>query len=377
MKENTTESGNPVVWKAMTTLAGPTSLVALLVAVGCGSGSGGQAAPASAGSLSPTNTDSSRAEAVNREILSRASADSLAAMAGTPSEDYRIGPEDELDILVFGAERFSGAFRVDPSGEIALPLLGSVPASGSTTRELEDTLETRLAATYMHDPQVTVRVTDMQSHGVSVMGAVNQPGVYQVAGQSTLLQVLAEAQGLSEEAGNRVYVVRPGKPGGPVRTAASMGDGGSGAPGTSGEVLEVDLGDLLESGRAEQNVVVRAGDIVQVRPAGLVYVVGEVNRPGGFSVPPGRPITVLQALAMAEGLGDMAAADRGMIVREHDGGSREEIPVNLDEVLEGSEAPPTLAARDVLFVPKNGAKSFTIGVVNTLVRMVTFRGLVN
>lgn len=377
MKENTTESGNPVVWKAMTTLAGPTSLVALLVAVGCGSGSVGQAAPASAGSLSPTSTDSSRAEAVNREILSRASTDSLAAMAGTPSEDYRIGPEDELDILVFGAERFSGAFRVDPSGEIALPLLGSVPASGSTTRELEDTLETRLAATYMHDPQVTVRVTDMQSHGVSVMGAVNQPGVYQVAGQSTLLQVLAEAQGLSEEAGNRVYVVRPGKPGGPVRTAASMGDGGSGAPGTSGEVLEVDLGALLESGRAEQNVVVRAGDIVQVRPAGLVYVVGEVNRPGGFSVPPGRPITVLQALAMAEGLGDMAAADRGMIVREHDGGSREEIPVNLDEVLEGSEAPPTLAARDVLFVPKNGAKSFTIGVVNTLVRMVTFRGLVN
>ena len=119
MKENTTASGNPVVWKAMTTLAGPTSLVALLVAVGCGSGSGGQAAPASAGSLSPTNTDSSRAEAVNREILSRASTDSLAAMAGRPSEDYRIGPEDELDILVFGAERFSGAFRVDPSGEIA------------------------------------------------------------------------------------------------------------------------------------------------------------------------------------------------------------------------------------------------------------------
>lgn len=377
MKENTTESGNPVVWKAMTTLAGPTSLVALLVAVGCGSGNGGQAAPAAAGSLSPTSTDSSRAEAVNREILSRASTDSLAAMAGTPSEDYRIGPEDELDILVFGAERFSGAFRVDPSGEIAMPLLGSVPASGSTTRELEDTLEIRLAATYMHDPQVTVRVTDMQSHGVSVMGAVNQPGVYQVAGQSTLLQVLAEAQGLSEEAGNRVYVVRPGKPGGPVRTAASTGDGGSGAPGTSGEVLEVDLGALLESGRAEQNVVVRAGDIVQVRPAGLVYVVGEVNRPGGFSVPPGRPITVLQALAMAEGLGDMAAADRGMIVREHDGGSREEIPVNLEEVLEGSEAPPTLAARDVLFVPKNGAKSFTIGVVNTLVRMVTFRGFVN
>lgn len=376
MRQTTTVSGNPVTWKATTTLARPMAFVTVLAAVACGSGGGGQSSQAPAGPPGPP-ADSSQAETVNREILSRASADSLAAMAGTPSEDYRIGPEDELDILVFGAERFSGAFRVDPSGEIALPLLGSVPASGSTTRELEDTLETRLAATYMHDPQVTVRVTDMQSHGVSVMGAVNQPGVYQVAGHSTLLQVLAEAEGLSEEAGNRIYVVRPGKPAGPVRTAASMGDGGAGAPGTSGEVIEVDLGALLESGRAEENVVVRAGDIVQVTPAGLVYVVGEVNRPGGFSVPPGRPITVLQALAMAEGLGDMAAADRGMIVREHDSGAREEIPVNLEDVLEGSEAPPTLAARDVLFVPKNGAKSFTIGVVNTLVRMVTFRGLVN
>lgn len=376
MRQTTTVSGNPVTWKATATLARPMVLATVLAAVACGSGGGGQGSQAPAGPPGPA-ADTSQAEAVNREILSRASADSLAAMAGTSSEDYRIGPQDELDILVFGAERFSGAFRVDPSGEIALPLLGSVPASGSTTRELEDTLETRLAATYMHDPQVTVRVTDMQSHGVSVMGAVNQPGVYQVAGHSTLLQVLAEAEGLSEEAGNRVYVVRPGKPGDAVRTAASMGDGGAGAPGTPGEVIEVNLGALLESGRVEENVVVRAGDIVQVTPAGLVYVVGEVNRPGGFSVPPGRPITVLQALAMAEGLGDMAAADRGMIVREHDSGSREEIPVNLEEVLEGSEAPPVLAARDVLFVPKNGAKSFTIGVVNTLVRMVTFRGLVN
>lgn len=349
------------------------ALVALSTAVACGSGGGGQAPATSVG---PPASDSGRAEAVNRRIMSVASADSsLASASAAASAEYRIGHEDEVDVQVFGAEQFSGAYRVDQSGQIALPLLGSVPVSGSTTRELEDTLETRLAATYMHDPQVTVRVTEMQSHGVSVIGAVNSPGVYQVPGRTTLLQVLAEAEGLSDEAGSEVYVVRPGKPGTGTGTSDVSFAASEGAD-VPGEIIEVDLAALLESGRAEENVVVQAGDIVQVRPAGLVYVVGEVNRPGGFAVPPGRPVTVLQALAMAEGLGDMAAADRGVIVREHQDGTREEIPVNLEEVLEGSEAPPGLHARDVLFVPKNGTKSFALGFVDTLVRMVTFRGLV-
>lgn len=347
------------------------ALVVLLASTGCGSGGG----PTTTAPVSPAVTDSSRTEAVNRRILSAASTDSVAA-ASLPSTDYRIGLEDEIDVEVFGVEEFSGAYRVDQSGQIALPLLGSVPAAGRTTLELEDTLETRLAATYMRDPHVTVRVTEMQSHGVSVIGAVNQPGVYQVPGRSTLLEVLAQAQGLSDEAGNRVYVVRPARPGSEALTPSFAADDPSSGSEPPGEIIEVDLGSLLESGRAEENVVVRPGDIVQVRPAGLVYVVGEVNRPGGFTVPPGRPVTVLQALAMAEGLGDMAAADRGMIVREHQDGSREEIPVDLEEVLEGSEAPPMLMARDVLFVPKNGTKSFALGVVNSLVRMVTFRGLV-
>jgi polysaccharide export outer membrane protein len=113
-----------------------------------------------------------------------------------------------------------------------------------------------------------------------------------------------------------------------------------------------------------------------VRPAGLVYVVGEVNRPGGFTIPPGRPMTVLQALAMAQGLGSRAAPGRGMIVREGPGGERQELPVDLHAVLKGEESPPVMLARDVLYVPENGVKSFGLGLVNALVRMVTLRGLV-
>jgi protein involved in polysaccharide export with SLBB domain len=87
-------------------------------------------------------------------------------------------------------------------------------------------------------------------------------------------------------------------------------------------------------------------------------------------------MTVLQALAMAEGLGSTAAPGRGVIVREGRDGRREQLRVNLGKVLKGSESPPTLQPRDVLFVPRNGIKAATLGVINALVSMVTLRGLV-
>jgi polysaccharide export outer membrane protein len=324
-------------------------------------------------------TDSIRAEALNRRIAAAATRDSIvrAGVAGTEA-DYRIGSNDLINVAVFGADAFSGDFRVGEAGDISMPLLGAVDAAGRTTSELESHLEAKLADSYMRDPHVTVQVSEMQSHGISVVGSVRQPGVYQVSGSVTLLEVLAMAQGLTPEAGSRVYVVRPSSPGAPAFDAAATDDLDATATAAYGqpELIEIDLGALLESGRTEENLALRAGDIVQVRPAGVVYVVGEVNRPGGFPTPAGSPMTVLQALAMAEGLGSTAAADRAVIVREGPNAERIEIPVNLKSVLDGSDPPPTLAARDVLFVPNNGMKSFGLGVVNALVSMVTLRGLV-
>jgi polysaccharide export outer membrane protein len=300
--------------------------------------------------------------------------DSIERSAGAPSSAYRLGPGDQIEVSVFGAEAFSGPYRVAESGEIAIPLLGPAPASGLTARELEDTLEVRLKATYMRDPHVTIQVAEMLSHGVSVVGAVNRPGVYQVPSESTLLEVLALAEGLAPDAGNTVYVIRRSAARHHLAAADSIAADAELV--RSGDLVPVDLGALLESGSADQNVAIHPGDIVQVRPAGLIYVVGEVNSPGGFTIPPGRPMTVLQALAMAQGLGGSAAADRGVIVREHDDGRREELPVDLESVLKGSEPPPVLVARDVLFVPKNEARSFALGVVDALVRMISLRGLV-
>lgn len=348
-------------------------VASLALLVGCASG--GQQSTQTV----PTETaaqDSARAAALNRRIEAAAVRDSAnRAVLDDIETEYRIGADDEIEISVFGAEDFSGTHRVGDSGEIAIPLLGPVTAAGRTPRELETHLEERLGETYMRDPHVSVQVTEIQSQGVSVVGAVGAPGVYQVSGSKTLLEVLAMAQGLNEQAGNAVFVMRPGKGAAPTPELTADGTLSETPSAADARVIEVDLGALLESGDAAQNVVIQPGDIVQVRPAGLVYVVGEVNRPGGFTIPAGEPLTVLQALAMAEGLGSTAAASRSVIVRELSGGERMEIPVDLDAVLDGAQQPPTLAARDVLFVPNNTAKSVALGVVNGLVRMVTLRGL--
>lgn len=350
---------------------------ALLLLVGCASGGGQQ--PIETTPRQTTAVDSVRADALNRRIQAAAVRDSAnRALLGDADPEYRIGAGDQIEIGVFGADAFSGTHRVEESGEIAVPLIGPVAAAGQTPRELEAHLEDRLRETYMRDPHVSVQVTEVQSLGVSVVGAVGAPGVYQVSGSKSLLEVLAMAQGLNEQAGNTVYVMRPSRGAGASEAARlASADGSVDAPPAPADahVIEVDLGALLESGDATQNVQVRPGDIVQVRPAGLVYVVGEVNRPGGFTIPAGEPLTVLQALAMAEGTGSTAAASRSMIVRELADGTRMEIPVDLDAVLNGSQPPPTMAARDVLFVPNNTAKSVALGVVNGLVRMVTLRGL--
>lgn len=344
-------------------------LSVLLLSAGCASGGGSNY---DAGTLPPMEADTMRIAEANRRILT-ANAETRTDSARVSSE-YRIGARDQVQIDVFGVETFNGTFQVEESGEIALPLLGAVEAASLTARELEDSIAEKLRETYMRNPHVTVQISEVSSRGVSVIGSVRQPGVYQIMGRSTLLDVLAMAEGLTETAGNSVFVVRPAHGGAtsgtmPVSTAAtSLGPPGS-------EVMEVDLGALLTYGRTSENLDVLPGDIVQVRPAGLVYVAGQVNQPGGFQIPTGPPLDVLQALAMAEGLGRTAAADRAVIVRQAEDGSRQEIPIHLDKMLDGEVAPPALMPRDVLFVPNNRNKAWRLGVLGALVSMLTFRGL--
>src|SRR5216684_4376150 len=138
-------------------------------------------------------------EAWNRRL--KALLDSNPSAPAVSPQEYRIGPEDVLNINVFEAQELNREVRVSASGEISLPLLGSVRAAGLTPRELEFVLQELLHRTYMKDPHVSVFVHEMQSHPVSVMGAVKRPGVFQIRGSKTLLEVLSLSEGLADDAG--------------------------------------------------------------------------------------------------------------------------------------------------------------------------------
>jgi polysaccharide export outer membrane protein len=313
----------------------------------------------------------------------------LSSSQNNPSPgDYRIGPDDLLQVTVFDAPDLSQAVRVAGDGEISLPLLGTIKAEGLTPRELELVLQALLRRTYMKDPQVTVTVTEMQSHSVSVMGAVKQPGVFQIRGTKTLLEMLSMAQGLAPDAGDAVLVMRgagvdvssdpsasagtkAGAPSGTLVKASSVSSEKAGAKDT----ITISLKSLLNSGDPMYNVAIYPGDIIKVKAAGIVYVVGNVNRPGGFPIQANEQVTVLQAIALGEGIAPDADKAKAKIIRVAENGQQIELPVKLNKILSGKAPDPPLQAKDVLFIPKNGAKSAGRGALRTLSQWIVWRAI--
>jgi polysaccharide export outer membrane protein len=301
-------------------------------------------------------------------------------------QDYLIGSEDVLDINVFEAPEMNRDVRVSASGEISLPLLGAVVAAGLTPRELETSLEELLHQKYMKDPHVSVFVRDMQSHPVSVMGAVRKPGTFQIRGNKTLLEILSLAEGLADDAGEDVIILRrAGQTNGPEFFAVKASDmaesspvmrghefgepgatdtGPDNAGAVSPEVVRVNLKDLLDSTDPRHNPAVYPGDIVKVSRAGIVYVVGAVQRPGGFAMKTNEKISVLQAIALSEGLTRTAAKGGARIIRTSEqNGARTETPIDVGKILSGKSPDPMLGARDIVFVPDSATKAtFTRGV---------------
>lgn len=264
--------------------------------------------------------------------------------------DSRVGPDDLLDITVFEAPEMNRTLRVSNSGEISFELLGAVQVVGLTPREVESVLQEMLRRSYLKDPHVGVFVHEWQSHSVSVVGAVKMPGVFQVRGTKTLIEVLSMAQGLADDAGDLVLITHA-----PPDSETGRSEG-SDPPQPA--VEEVDLRRLLNSPDSAEDVPIRSGDIVKVPRAGIVYVVGEVNRPGGFVLQNNENISVLQALALAQGLTHTSAISRARIIRtDATTGKRAEIPMNLGKILAGKSADTLLQAKDVVFVPNSATKS--------------------
>lgn len=291
--------------------------------------------------------------------------DSNSAVPASSPQDYRIGFDDVLEVSVFEAQELNREVRVSSAGEISLPLLDSVHAAGLTPRELEIVLQELLRHKYMKDPHVSVFVRDMQSHPVSVLGAVRKPGVFQVRGSKTLLEILSLAEGLADDAGETVIIMRGA---GLQNSAASTPE--DTVPKTNenesqaGDIVQVNLKNLLDSSDVRQNPIVNPGDIVKVLRAGIVYVVGEVQRPGGFTMKSNEKMSVLQVIALSGGLTRTASKSKAKIIRTNEqNGERAQTQIDLSKILAGKAPDPMLEPKDIVFVPNSASKTtFSKGV---------------
>jgi polysaccharide biosynthesis/export protein len=361
--------------------------LAVLVAAGALKGAAQSAAPSGQTVLqAASNTKLETTDDWNRRLQSLVHS-ALSSSKGDPSPgDYRIGPDDQVQVTVFDAPDLSQTVRVGGDGEISLPLLGTIKAAGLTPRELELVLQALLRRTFMKDPQVTVTITEIQSHSVSVMGAVKQPGVFQIRGTKTLLEMLSMAQGLAPDAGNAVLVMRgagidtvspagAGKKAGAASGTPVSASTASSSAESDGNTIEVSLKRLLDSGDPQYNVPIYPGDIIKVKAAGIVYVVGDVVRPGGFPIQANEQITVLQAIALGGGMGPDVDKNKAKIIRVAENGEKIELPIKLNQILSGKEPDPALQPKDVLFIPKNGAQSAGRGVLRTLSQWLVYRAI--
>jgi len=340
----------------------------------------------------------------------------MGSKSSTP-HDYVIGSGDLLEISVFDVPELSKEVRVSQTGTINLPLIPVRPhvAGLSETQAEEKIAELLEANGLVSHPEVGVAVKEHRSQPITIVGAVQHPMVYQADRDVTLLEVLAEAGGISNDAGDTIIVTRlpvaptqevadpqsvpataaPGSGEPPpldsVAAPAPAAEKTDASPKTSvfpsaeelahanapaasatanansnpsnpaATSITINLNDLLETGDTRNNILLHSGDVVTVPHAGIVYVLGAVTRPGGFVVSNDRTqLTTLKVLSLAGGLTNIAKTQHAVIIRKDDAGKQTETPVDLKKVLNRQSEDITMHPSDILFIPDDRTKQALI-----------------
>lgn len=253
---------------------------------------------------------------------------------------YRIGPGDiiSLTILAGGMEQAKADLVVSDRGEISVPFIGSIKASGLTLKDLEKAIYIPLEKEYFVGPQINIQMKEYHSLSYTISGAVNKPGKYELNFHPTIMDLIAKAGGMSKDRGSIAYVLKSG------RTIQDK------------DPVTIDLTRLLNDGDMNQNVLLETGDTVyiplqtQLDPTrSKIYLEGEIAISGMIDYQPG--LTALSACIMAGGFGKYAAPSRARIIRIKDG-SREIIKINLDKIKDGDEADFPLKPGDRIHIPQ-------------------------
>lgn len=289
------------------------------------------------------------------------------------AQDYIIGPDDLLNIYILDVPELSRDYRVSNSGDVTLPVLAKpLPASGLTLAQFSEQLSHELQTQgLVVEPHINISVDQSRVHSVAITGAVKHPQIYAVLGKTTFLDVLSQAEGLADDAGT-IAIVRRGDIG---MQASHPGETASGADKADpADTITVDLKRLLESSNPGLNIAIYPGDRITIPRAGIVYVVGAVNKPGGFPMnTSSHGMTVLQALALASDTKGTAQKASTLILRSDPQApeGRQRIPVDLKAVLQGKQPDPNLQAEDILFVPDSAGKRALGRSIESIVQVAT------
>jgi polysaccharide export outer membrane protein len=246
-----------------------------------------------------------------------------------------IGAGDLIEVSLYGVPDFKTDVRVNSAGQATLPMLGAVTLGGVSVEQAGKLIEQQLKEKGLYnDPHVTVLEKEYATQGISVLGEVQKPGIYPLLGSRNLFDAISAAGGTTPKAGSYVLITRRNDSEHPMNVPLSTG-----TPDTM-----------------KNNVGVQPGDTIVVSKAGIVYVVGDVKQPGGFVMENGKGITVMQAIALAQGIGPNAALNGAKLVRKTPEGPKD-IPLALKKILSAKAPDPQLQADDIVFVPDSAAKS--------------------
>jgi polysaccharide biosynthesis/export protein len=255
----------------------------------------------------------------------------------------KIGADDLLGVSVYDSPELTRTVRVGSDGAIRLPMIRKrIPVAGLYPADVEGAIAAELATEeIMVDPIVTVSVVESRSRPISVSGAVKAPITFQASGVVTLLDALARANGLADDAGPEILVSR-----------TQPGDDGKPATITQRILVK----GLIDAADPELNLLLEGGEQIRVPDAGKVYVVGNVKKPGAFPMRDASEVSVLRVLALSEGLMPFASKEAYIYRREAATGGKNEIPIALEKIMQRKSPDVPLLASDILYIPDNKGK---------------------
>ncbi len=244
-------------------------------------------------------------------------------------QEYVVGEGDLLRITVYDHADLTTTVRIGGDGKITFPLIGEVSVNGMTTTQVEKEIARLLGDGYIKNPYISVFIAEYKSKKLTVLGEFTKPGLLELRGDSTLLEVISNAGGVTVNAGDTLYIQR------------KILKGGNPSDAKTEITITVDLKKLLEEGDVSVNLPVQDGDSIYIPRASFIYVTGEVSKPGAYKLE--RGTTVLKAITLAGGFTEKASKGRVKVIRK----------VDKDEVTVRVNLNDTVMADDIILVPES------------------------